>query len=319
MTMVQSPGLHTNRRTALKLGAATAGGFLLHRGALAADSIRIIEPFGQGGSGIGQLIQEPFAKAMGMEVVIDYVAGDGAKLGTRETIRSKPDSRTLLIHAPDVLANWEHSGDKLLADLRPVAKLIRGMSVAFVVRADSALKDWQGMAAVSKGSALTMAVLLGPSLVLEMVKKRTGISFSTQLTGTVASSVALILSGKIDLAPIPTDWVLAYNEKASAKDKLRILATFGAQRAPELPDVPTFAEIVGDRKAATTYSLAVWSAANADTAFTDKATAALLSIAKTPKMLAEARKLRIPLQIEGPQVVHETLKRDRRVIQDVYG
>jgi len=76
---------------------------------------------------------------------------------------------------------------------------------------------------------------------------------------------------------------------------------------------------VGDRKAATTYSLAVWSAANADTAFTDKATAALLSIAKTPKMLAEARKMRIPMQIEGPQVVLETLKRDRRVIQDVYG
>jgi tripartite-type tricarboxylate transporter receptor subunit TctC len=175
------------------------------------------------------------------------------------------------------------------------------------------------MAAVSKGSALTMAVLLGPSLVQEMVKKRTGISFTTQLTGTVASSVALLLSGKTDLAPVPTDWVLAHNEKASAKDKLRILATFGAQRAPELPNVPTFAEIVGDRKAATTYSLAVWSAANADTAFTDKATAALLSIAKTPKMLAEARKLRIPLQIEGPQVVLETLKRDRRVIQDVYG
>ena len=36
-------------------------------------------------------------------------------------------------------------------------------------------------------------------------------------------------------------------------------------------------------------------------------------------MHAEARKLRIPLQIEGPQVVLDTLARDRRVLKDVYG
>ncbi len=36
-------------------------------------------------------------------------------------------------------------------------------------------------------------------------------------------------------------------------------------------------------------------------------------------MHAEARKLRIPLQIDGPQVMLETLARDRRVLKDVYG
>ena len=63
----------------------------------------------------------------------------------------------------------------------------------------------------------------------------------------------------------------------------------------------------------------VWSAATADKAFTDKATAALLSIAGNEAMHAEARKLRIPLQIDGPQVMLETLARDRRVLKDVYG
>ena len=32
----------TSRRTALKLGAAVAGSFMINRGALAADSIRVI-------------------------------------------------------------------------------------------------------------------------------------------------------------------------------------------------------------------------------------------------------------------------------------
>ena len=256
---------------------------------------------------------------MEMPVVIDYVTGDGTKLGTRETIRSKPDSRTLLLNNPDILARWEFEGDKLLADLRPVAKLTRGMSLAIAVREDSALKDWQGMSTASKSSGLTIVTTGSERLLLDMVKKRTGISFTMQPSNGWASSTALLLSGKADLAQFGTDWVLTYNEKASAKDKLRFLATFGAQRAPELPNVPTFAEIAGDPKAAATYSVAIWSAATADKAFTDKATAALLSIAGNEAMHAEARKLRIPLQIDGPQVVLDTLARDRRVLKDVYG
>jgi tripartite-type tricarboxylate transporter receptor subunit TctC len=311
----------TSRRTALKLGAAVAGSFMINRGALAANSIRLILPWGKGSQvdQVSQLIQEPFTKAMEMPVVIDYVTGDGTKLGTRETIRSKPDSRTLLLNNPDILARWEFEGDKLLADLRPVAKLTRGMSLAIAVREDSALKDWQGMSTASKSSGLTIVTTGSERLLLDMVKKRTGISFTMQPSNGWASSTALLLSGKADLAQFGTDWVLTYNEKASAKDKLRFLATFGAQRAPELPNVPTFAEIAGDPKAAATYSVAIWSAATADKAFTDKATAALLSIAGNEAMHAEARKLRIPLQIDGPQVVLDTLARDRRVLKDVYG
>ena len=311
----------TSRRTALKLGAAVAGSFMINRGALAADSIRLILPWGKGSQvdQVSQLIQEPFTKAMEMPVVIDYVTGDGTKLGTRETIRSKPDSRTLLLNNPDILARWEFEGDKLLADLRPVAKLTRGMSLAIAVREDSALKDWQGMSTASKSSGLTILTTGSERLLLDMVKKRTGISFTMQPSNSWASAAALLLSGRADLAHFGTDWALTYNEKASAKDKLRFLATFGAQRAPELPDVPTFAEIVGDHKAAFTHSFSIWSAATADKAFTDKATAALLSIAGNEAMRAEARKLRIPLQIDGPQVVLETLARDRRVLKDVYG
>ena len=311
----------TSRRTALKLGAAVAGSFMINRGALAADSIRLILNWPKGGQidQISQFIQDPLAKAMGMAVIIDYVTGDGGKLAPRETIRSKPDSRTLLIYAPNVYAMWEFEGDKLVADLRPVAKVTSGMSRAFAVREDSALKDWQGMSTASKSSGLTFVSIGSERLLLDMVKKRTGISFTMQQSNGWASSAALLLSGKADLAQFNTDWVLTYNEKASAKDKLRFLATFGAERHPELPNVPTFAEIAGDPKAAATDSFAIWSAATADKAFTDKATAALLSIAGNEAMHAEARKLRIPLQIDGPQVVLETLARDRRVLKDVYG
>ena len=288
---------------------------------LAAESIRLIVPFAQGSLAdyLAKLIQEPLAEAMGMAVVIDYMTGEGAKVGAQETIRSKPDSRTLLIHLPDLLANWEHQGDNLVADLRPVANLTRGISMAFAVREDSALKDWQGMAAASKNSALMMAEGGVGNFVLDMVEKRTGISFTRQLTDGWRNSADAVLTGKVDLASFATNWILRHNEKAAVDDQLRILATFGAERHPELPHVPTFAEIMGDRTAASAISYAAWCPANADAAFTDKATAALLSIAENEAMHAEARKLRIPLQIDGPQVVLDTMAHDRRVIQDVYG
>ena len=68
----------TSRRTALKLGTAVAGSFMINRGALAVDSIRVIVPWGQGAQvdHLFQLIQGPFTKAMGMPVVIDFVTGD---------------------------------------------------------------------------------------------------------------------------------------------------------------------------------------------------------------------------------------------------
>ena len=77
-----------------------------------------------------------------------------------------------------------------------------------------------------------------------MVKKRTGISFTIQPSNSWPSAAALLLSGKADLALLATDWALTYNEKASAKDKLRFLATFGAKRAPELPNVPLASELL---------------------------------------------------------------------------
>ena len=60
---------------------------------------------------------------------------------------------------------------------------------------------------------------------------------------------------------------------------MRVLVTFGALRAPELPEVPTFADIVVDPKAAYTTSVAVFCSPGADATFASRATAALLSIA----------------------------------------
>ena len=104
----------TSRRTALKLGAVVAGSFMINRGALAADSIRLIVPWGKGSTAeqIYQLIQEPFAKAMGMPVIIDYVTGDGSKLATQETTRYRSLSARAQIQDLSFRHSWARRAEQ---------------------------------------------------------------------------------------------------------------------------------------------------------------------------------------------------------------
>jgi len=313
-----------DRRTFLQMAAGAAGGYLVHREASAAESLRLVIGFGPGSpTDIGaRLVQAPFAGAMGMSVAPDYVGGDGGALPALEVIRSKPDSRALLAADPFSLCLLDADGAKLLPRLKPIAAIGGGLSCALVVRDDSPLKDWAGLAARAKAPLLAMANIDRMSAYLsakDLMQKRAGLFFQPFVAGSTPAILDRVLTGQADLGTIDTRLALLHNDKAAAKDRVRVLATFGALRAPELPDVPTFAEIVGDPKAAYTMSVAVFCAADADAAFASRATAALLSIAGNEAMLQGARQLRFPLRIEGPESVQATLGRDTRVIRDLYG
>jgi len=313
-----------NRRTFVQLAAATGGGLLFHRGASAAETLRMIIGFGPGSpADIGaRLIQTPLARAAGMTVVQDYIGGEGGALAALEIIRSVPDRQALLVADPFTLCLLDAEGTGLLPKMKPIAAIGGGLSCALVVRDDSALKDWAGLLAAAKGrSLLAMANNDRMSAYLsakDLMQKRAGLIFQPFVAGSAQAILDRVLTQQSDLGMIDTRLALLHNETAEATGKVRILATFGAQRAPELPDVPTFAELVGDPKAAYTTSVAVFCALGADAAFASRTTAALLSIADDEAMRQDARKLRFPLRIEGPESVHATIARDTRVIRDLY-
>ncbi len=313
-----------NRRTFLQMAAGAAGSFVVHRGTSAAEALRLIMGFGPGSAtdtGV-RLIQAPFASAVGMTVAPDYVGGEGGTLAALELIGSRPGSYALLAADPFTLCLHEADGAKVLPRLKPVAGIGSGLSCALVVRDDSPLKDWAGLAAAAKASLLAMANNDRMSAYLsakDLMQKRAGIYFQPFVAGSVQAILDRVLSRQADLGTIDTRLALLHNDRAAATDRLRILATFGALRAPELPDVPTFAEIVGDPKAAYTSSVAVFCSIDADEAFASKATTALLSIAGNEAIRQDARQLRFPLRIEGPESVRATIARDSRVVRELYG
>jgi tripartite-type tricarboxylate transporter receptor subunit TctC len=313
-----------NRRTFMQLAAGAAGGFLFHRGASAAETLRLIVGFGPGSPvDIGtRLIQASFARAMGMTVVQDYVGGEGGALAALDLIHSEAGSRALLAADPFTLCLLDAEGAGLLPRLKPIAGIGGGLSCALVVRDDSRLRDWASLAAAARGRPLLamanndrMSAYLSAK---DLMQKRAGLIFQPFVAGSAQAILDRVLTQESDLGTIDTRLALLHNDKAAAKDKVRILVTFGARRAPELPDVPTFAEIVGDPKAAYTTSVAVFCSGGADAAFASRAIAAMLAIADDEAMHQDGRQQRFPLRIEGPESVQATIARDSRVIRDLY-
>ncbi|MDZ4062122.1 MAG: tripartite tricarboxylate transporter substrate-binding protein [Brevundimonas sp.] len=111
--------------------------------------------------------------------------------------------------------------------------------------------------------------------------------------------------------------MLLHNARNRAK--LRVLATSGARRSPQLPDVPTLAELVGDPKLAYTISFGVFAPAATPSPVASRLTAALVGLRNDKSVHTQARLAHIPLEFDGPAAIVEAIARDRRVAADIAG
>lgn len=309
-----------SRRTLARLAGGAAATAVAHRAASAAEPVRLLVGFGPNSpmDFSARLVQRPFAQALGQPVRIDYVIGDGSRKAAQEVIGAKGDSHTLLVADIFLLCMHDAKGADLVSRLKPVAKLSRGISYCLAVREDSPLADWAGFVAAAKGAPLTVATagsLSAPTVLVDMIEQRTGLALKQSPTRSTHEALGLLMDGKVELAAIDTRLALLHNDQAL--DEVRVLATFGAQRSPDLPLVPTFAEIVADPKAAFTQSFAIFAPPAMEAGFVSRSTAALTGISDDNRAFLNAKKVRFPLQIEGPEVVMQTVARDRRVIASV--
>lgn len=288
----------------------------------ATNAIRLICGFGVGNPTdlCAQLIQDGFSAALNELVEFDYTLGEAGRLAALQVIDAEPDGRTLLIAEILNLVLQETPAAPLLPRLQPIAKLTRGFSTALVVNELSHIRDWPGLLAVARATRLRAATMGADTtigLLLALVERRLKLSFEPiEVAGTNAA-VDLLLTRRADVAAIDTRTALLHN--ARSRTKLRVLATSGAARSPQLPDVPTVAELAGDRKLAYTISFALFAPLATPSPMVSRLSAALLGLRNDKSMQTQARLANIPLQFDGPAAVSEAVARDRRVAADIAG
>lgn len=246
----------THRRTILAglacaplAAQGTAVGTALAQAAWPARPIRIVVPFGLGGSAdvAARFLADPLSQALGQPVIVENRPGGGAVIGTEAVAKAAPDGHTLLLMSNTHTANETLLPTRpyvLLRDLAPVAAL----NIAYHVLAvhpsipTETLPAFIAYARANPGR-LDFASS-GPGtpyhIAGEVFSGMAGIRMNhIPFRGSNEARTAL-LGGQV---PVMFDAIPTMREQIAA-GRVRGLATTGPERSPLLPDLPALAEAV---------------------------------------------------------------------------
>ncbi|MCR0983765.1 Bug family tripartite tricarboxylate transporter substrate binding protein [Roseomonas populi] len=208
--------------------------------------IRLVVPFAPGGvtDSIGRLSAEWLSNRLGKPVVVENRSGGNGSIATEFVAASRPDGYTLLVASASQFA--------VLPALTPVRydpvqsfapiSIVASNPFALAVPAKLGVSNLQEFVALAKrddtlnyasagngsGSHLTMALFLRRAgIEMQHVPYRGGGPATQDL---LAGRVAAYFGNPAEVVP------------QAQGGTVRIIATSGSTRVPELPDVPTVAE-----------------------------------------------------------------------------
>jgi tripartite-type tricarboxylate transporter receptor subunit TctC len=211
--------------------------------------LRIVIPFSAGGP--NDLIARPLAdrmsEALGQAFVIENKAGANGIIGTTFVAKSAADGYTILMTTGSFTANPAvdaKTSYDALKDFAPVTLLAQSYGLALMTRPDfpaHSIAELVDLARKEPGQLSYGHAGIGNAtyVAAELFKQLAGIDLLKVPYRGTSSFVPDIMSGHVDVGFMST--VVATPNVNSGL--LRALAISGRERAPTLPDVPTFQEL----------------------------------------------------------------------------
>jgi tripartite-type tricarboxylate transporter receptor subunit TctC len=183
------------------------------------------------------------SRALGQTVVLENKAGASGMLGMKALASARPDGYTIG-QVPISLTRFAQLGSVQIDPLKDLSYLARtsGQTFGIAVRADSpwkSLKDFVAAAKASPGTITYGSAGIGGAthVGMEEFALVAGVQFNHIPYKGGAPALQDLLGGQLDALADSSSWaphVLA--------GKLRLLATWGAKRTRDFPDVPTLVE-----------------------------------------------------------------------------
>jgi tripartite-type tricarboxylate transporter receptor subunit TctC len=209
--------------------------------------VRMIIPLPPGGvvDIVARLLQPHLEQSLGQPVIIENRAGASGIIGATTVATADPDGHTLLL-VPTTFTINPAVHLKLPFDpvrgFEPIALVARN-SLLFVVNPElkaNTLREFVDLAKAQPGKMnyATPGASSQAQLLLELWSAQAGIRMQHVPYRGGAPAVMATVTGEADITLISP---VASLPQIEAK-KLRALATGGATREPQLPDVPTAAE-----------------------------------------------------------------------------
>ena len=210
-------------------------------------AVRVIVPAAVGSltDPVARIVAEDMGRRTGQNWVVENRPGAGGIIGTDATAKAAPDGYTLMLTANNFIITpslYRNVTYKVPGDFALIGMVGRGDNL-LVASAASGIRDIADLVARAKASSSPInytSPLIGSAahLTVELFKRNAGIALNHVAYNNSGQGVTDTVAGLIPINVMGISTALPYIQSG----KLVPLAWTGTQRAPELPDTPTFVQ-----------------------------------------------------------------------------
>jgi len=276
--------------------------------------VTIVVPFAPGGANdvVVRIIQQPLSEALGQPVIVENRGGAGGNIGFGFVARARPDGYTLLLAPNSFTVNpslYEKAPYDPFKDFEPVAE-ISFFPVVFAVRPDlqvNTLKELIARAKEMPGRLNYSTPGPGtlPHLATELLKLRTGVDMVHIPYSGAAPAAQALIAKTVDVGTMSISVAMPLIRAG----QLKALAVTGAERWPDLPDVPTVEETGVPASVSETWQ-GVLVPAGTPADAVDRLAKALVAIAQRPDVREKLRNAGFAATGRGPQAFAKRIADD---------
>lgn len=209
--------------------------------------IRWVIPFAPGGNYdvTSRIVAEPMGKQLGQTVLIDNKPGAGGVVGLEFAYNAPADGYTIVMASFTVgyVAPIFAGKKEMLSSFAPVS-ILTTVPTLVVVRADSKFTDMKSLIAEARAKPGTISI--GHSgngttnhVSILRLQLNDNLKFNIIPYRGSGPGIADLLAGNVDSFADQLTSSMPHIKSG----KLRPLMTFGMERIPELPDVPTIGDL----------------------------------------------------------------------------
>ncbi|GAB3361594.1 MULTISPECIES: Bug family tripartite tricarboxylate transporter substrate binding protein [Giesbergeria] len=239
------------RRTVIAALSATALAGVAHAQtpAFPSRSVTMVVPFPAGGitDQIARALAQKMGETLGQSVIVDNKPGGGGQIAAMQVKQAAADGHTVFVAATEMFAINQNLFRKFsydpLKDFTPITSLIASPLV-LVVPSTSPINNVNDLVQQSKSTKgglnfASQGIGSIGHLLGELFRGQTGGSYNHVAYKGSAPALQDVMAGQVDMMfdPVITTAPLI------AGKKLKPLAIAATKRSPQLPEVPTLAEL----------------------------------------------------------------------------
>ncbi|EGI77050.1 hypothetical protein HGR_08174 [Hylemonella gracilis ATCC 19624] len=238
---------HSFLKIAIALMLAFCGAATYAQSAYPNRPVKVIIPFPPGGTldAVGRQLAQKLSDQLGQPFVVENRPGGNGTIGGAVVAQAQADGYTLLFNAstfttaPMTMKSVPYG---VVKDFTPIA-LVAKAPLSIAINKNLPITDVKSLLAHAKANPGKMTFAVGSigsagHLSTELLKRAGGIDYTVVPYKGTAPAFQDLIGGQIDGFIDPILGSLQYHKNGL----LRVVATTGDKRTPNLPDVPTVSE-----------------------------------------------------------------------------